>query len=76
MNFPGCPVARNLHVNAGDMGLVPGGLGRSHVPHATEQLSPHATTTEALSRTQGPQLLNLRSLELMFHKRNHHNEKP
>ena len=53
MNFPGCPVAGNLHVNAGDMGLVPGGPGRSHMPHATEQLSLHATTTEALFRTQG-----------------------
>ena len=76
MNFPGCPVAGNLHVNAGDMGLVPGGPGRSHMPHATEQLSLHATTTEALFRTQGPQLLKLRSLELMLHKRSHHNEKP
>lgn len=34
MNFPGCPMARNLYVNAGDMDLVPGGPARSHIPQS------------------------------------------
>ena len=76
MNSPGCPVAKNVHVNAGDMGLVPSGPGRPHMPHTAEQLCPHATTTEALSRIQRLQLPGLTSLEHMLHKRSHHNEKP
>ena len=35
------PVAKNLPLNAGDMGSVPGGGPRSHTP---EQLSPHTET--------------------------------
>ena len=35
-----------LHAsNAGDSGLIPG--QGTKIPHATEQLSPHATTEEA-----------------------------
>ena len=30
-DFPGGPVVKNLPVNAGGMGLIPG-LGRSHMP--------------------------------------------
>ena len=37
--FPGGSVVKNIPVNARDMGSIPG-------PHAMEQLSPCATTTE------------------------------
>ena len=37
-------MAKNLPSNAGDVGLIPG--QGTKVPHATGQLSPHATTTE------------------------------
>ena len=30
--FPGGPVVKNLHSNAGDEGLIPGGELRSHKP--------------------------------------------
>ena len=30
VDFPGCPVVKNLPVNAGDTGLIPG-LGRFHM---------------------------------------------
>ena len=39
--FPGGAVVKNLPAKAGDMGLSPG-----KIPHAAEQLSPCATTTE------------------------------
>ena len=42
-DFPGGAVVKNLP--AGDVGSSPG-PGRSHIPHAAEQLSPCATTTE------------------------------
>ena len=42
-NFPGGVVVKNPPANAGDTGSSPG-LGR--LPHAVEQLSPCATTTE------------------------------
>ena len=42
------------------------------IPHAAEQLSPCATTTEPM-----PQLLKPTRLELVLcNKRSHHNEKP
>ena len=41
-DFPGGPLVKNLPANAGDTGSVIG-----LIPHATEQLSPCATTTEA-----------------------------
>ena len=45
-DFPDAPVVKNLPCNAKDMGSVPG-LG-TKIPHATEQLSLCATTTEPL----------------------------
>ena len=33
LGFPGGAVVKNLPVNAGDMGLIPG-LGRSHMPRS------------------------------------------
>ena len=44
LDFPGGPVVKSQPASAGDKGSIPG-LGRS--PQATEQLSPHAATTEA-----------------------------
>ena len=44
-SFPGCPVVRSLPANAGDTGSIPG--PRTKIPHATGQLSPCATVTEA-----------------------------
>ena len=53
---------KNLPCSAGDVGLVPS--EGSKVPHAAEQLSSYATTTET-------------ALERMLQdKRSHRNEKP
>ena len=41
--FPGGTVVKNLPANAGDTGSSP---GPGKIPHAVEQLSPCATTTE------------------------------
>ena len=46
-DFPGHPVVKNLSCKAGDTGLIPG--QGTKIPHATEQLSPCATTTELAS---------------------------
>ena len=46
-NFPGGPVVKNLASNAGDAGLIPG--QGTKIPHAIEQLSQRASTTEPLS---------------------------
>ena len=43
-DFPGDPVVKNPPSNAGDAGSIPG--QGTKIPHATGQLSPHATTTE------------------------------
>ena len=43
-DFPGGPVVKNLPSNAGDTGSTPG--QGTKIPHATEQPSPCATTTE------------------------------
>ena len=43
-DFPGGPVVKNLPSNAGDMRSTPG--QGTKIPHASEQLSPRATTTE------------------------------
>ena len=43
-DFPGGPVVKNLPYNAGDSGSIPG--QGTKIPHAVEQLNPHATTTE------------------------------
>ena len=61
-DFPGGAVVKNLRANAGDTGSSPGPGG---FPHASEQLSPCATTTE--STCLEPVLRNRRS---------HHSEKP
>ncbi len=42
--FPGGAVVENLPANAADMGSIPG--QGTKIPHATGQLSLHATTTE------------------------------
>ena len=45
-DFPGGPVVKNWSGNAGEAGSIPGwGI---KIPHATEQLSPHAATTEPM----------------------------
>ena len=43
-DFPGGPVVKNLPANRGDMGSIPG----PEIPHATEQQSLSATTTDSL----------------------------
>ena len=43
-DFPGGPVVKNPPSNAGDVGSIPG--RGTKIPHATRQLSPHATTRE------------------------------
>ena len=49
----GGAVVKNLPANAGDTGLIP---GPGKIPHAAEQLSPCATTTEACTtRAHAPQ---------------------
>ena len=51
--FPGGAVVKNLPANAGDTGSSP---GPGTFPHAAEQLSPCATTTEAQApRARAPQ---------------------
>ena len=40
----GCPEVKNLSFNAGVMGLIPG--WGTKIPHALEQLSVHAATTD------------------------------
>ena len=45
-DFPGGPVVRNLSCNAGDAGSIPG--RGTKIPHATGQLSSHATTRETV----------------------------
>ena len=56
-DFPGGPVVKNPHSNAGDMGSIPG--QGTKIPHAVEQLSPSVVTREVRMR----QILILRSLE-------------
>ena len=43
-DLPGGPAVKSLPCNAGDVGLIPG--QGTKIPHATEQLSPHASTRE------------------------------
>ena len=45
-DFPGGAVDKNPPTNAEDMGLIP---SPGRFPHASEQLSPRATATEATS---------------------------
>ena len=55
-DFPGGPAVKNPPSNAGDAGSIPG--RGTKIPHATEQLSPHATTKSPLTatKTQGSQI--------------------
>ena len=43
-DFPGGSVVKNLPCNAGVTGLIPG--QGTKIPHATEKLSPRASTIE------------------------------
>ena len=61
-DFPGGSVVKNPPANAGGHGFEP---WSGKIPHATEQLSPCATTTEPAHLE--PMLRN---------KRSHRNEKP
>ena len=55
MDFPGGPVAKTQPFSAGDVGSIPG--QGTVIPHAVEQLSPQAMTTEpAHLRAYVPQL--------------------
>ena len=54
-DFPGRAVVKNPPANAGDMGLSP---ASGKIPHAAEQLSLSATTTEPAVRAHEPQLLS------------------
>ena len=47
-DFPGGPVVKNPPSDAGDGGSIPD--GRTKVPHAVGQLSPHATARETSTR--------------------------
>ena len=57
-DLPAGPVVKNLPSNARDMGSIPG--RGTKIPHATEQLSPRATTREKAEchnyRALAPQL--------------------
>ena len=54
-DFPGCLVVKNLPTNAGDVNSIPD--QGTKIPHAREQLSPQATTTEPMcSEACAPQL--------------------
>ena len=48
MGFPGGAVVKNPPANAGDIGFEP---WSGKIPHAAEQLSPCATTTEPTRHT-------------------------
>ena len=48
MGFPGGPVVKILPCNTGDLGLIPG--QGTKIPHASEQLTLHATSIEPTTR--------------------------
>ena len=48
-DFPGSPVDKNLPSNARDLGSIPGRGTR--IPHASEQLSPHARVLQLSPNT-------------------------
>ena len=62
LEFPGGAVVKNLPANAGDTGLSPG-LGK--IPHATEQWSSCATTTEPV--LQSPRVTTTEAREPRAH---------
>ena len=73
-HFPGGTVVKNPPTNAGDTGLIPG-LGRP--PHAAEQGSLCATTTESVLYSLQATTAEPVHLEPMVrNKRSHRNEKP
>ena len=45
-DFSGAPVIKNLPLNAGDLGSIPG--QGTKIPHALEQLSPHGQQLESM----------------------------
>ena len=47
-DFPGGSVLKNLSANVEDIGLISG--WGTKIPHALEQLSPHATTRTQCSQ--------------------------
>ena len=49
-DFPGGPGVKSLDCHAGDAGSIPG--QGTKIPHAKEQLSPRAPTTESVHRTK------------------------
>ena len=49
-DFPGGPMVKNLHCNAGDMDSVPG--GGTMIPYAKEQLSLRAATIEPMPQVK------------------------
>ena len=61
-DFPGGPVIKNLPCNEGDVGSIPG--QGTKIPHALEQLSLCATTTEpTCSGACAPQLEGLHHMQ-------------
>ena len=59
MGLPGSPVVKNLPVNAGDTGSIPG-QGRSHMPQSDEArtsqlLNSHAAAEARVPRAHAPQ---------------------
>ena len=61
-DFPGGTVVKNLPVNAGDTGSIPG-LGRSHILRSSEAREPQLLSLH--SRACKPQLLKPEHLEPM-----------
>ena len=49
-DFPGSPIVKNLFCNAGDEGSIPG--QGTKIPHAPEQLTPHAATRRPVSHKE------------------------
>ena len=57
-DFPGGPVVKTPPCNARDVGLIPG--HGTKIPHAAEQLSPHATSRECVNFTERCRVPQLR----------------
>ena len=76
-DFPGGAVVKNLPANAGGHRFD---LWSGKIPHAEEQLSLHATTTEPVRHNYSacvPRLLKPGCLQPVIHnRRTHCNEKP
>ena len=61
-DFSAIPVIKNLPSSAGDTGLIPG--GRTKIPHSVGQLSPWATTEEAMAQLGKVHMLQQRTSAL------------